>query len=104
MKVFDWLGFSFNTNPQGPSARKLSAFACICSSVLATCGIGYICFLISNPAYLFYAFCVWMICGLIYLGMVTIPQLLLALKTVKGDNTTDTKTEINTTTEIHETN
>lgn len=104
MKFLEGIGSSFDTSPGGKSARKLSAFACMGAGFLCTIGIFAICLIISKPAYMFYTFCVWMICGLIYLGMVTIPQLLMALKTVKGDNTTDTKTETNTTTETHETN
>jgi len=104
MKLLDKIGSSFDTTSQGPSARKLSAFACMGAAFLSTIGIGIICAVNKDPKFLFYTFCVWMICGLIYLGMVTIPQLLMALKTVKGDNTTDSKTEIKSTTETHETN
>lgn len=104
MKFLEEIGSSFDTSPGGKSARKLSAFACMGAAFLVTIGIGVICAVNKDPAFLFYTFCVWMICGLIYLGMVTIPQLLMALKTVKGDNTTDTTTEIKSTTETHETN
>lgn len=95
---------SFTADKDGASGRKLSAFQSIVMASILSLVMAYICEKKNLVDPLIWLVGIWLLAAAVFLGMVTIPQLLMALKTVKGDNTTDTKTEINTTTETHETN
>lgn len=94
---------SFDNSKDGPSSRKLSAFQCIVMGTICTLVIAGISIANLNCRWLFYCQCAWIIGAFVFHGLVTIPQLIEALKTYKGEGTT-TDTSISIKEEKHEAN
>lgn len=96
---------SFKNNQEGYSGRKLSAFDCIGMANIITFVACYICVKNKDAEPLKFFVVVYILGALVFLGMVTIPQLIMALKTIKGDNsTTIIEEEKSTETTIQQTN
>ncbi len=104
IKVIASILKSFTADKEGASGRKLSAFQSIVMASILSLILAHICNRKNLTEPLLWLVGLWLLGAAVFLGMVTFPQLLMALKTVKGDNTTDTTTEIKSTTETHETN
>lgn len=84
---------SFDTSNQGLSGRKLSAFNCFAMSNIISLIACKICYDAKDAQLLLWFVISYFVTGLICLGMVTIPQLLTALKTIKGSNSDEPKEE-----------
>lgn len=94
--MFKNLFNSFSNNPGGWSGRKLSAFVAVMVASYLTI------FLLAESDRL-HALYAWLTFALVCLGLVTIPELIKFLATVKGTNGASNVTEKTTVEETKET-
>lgn len=91
--MFTKLLGSLDNSKDGYSGRKLSAFQSVVMASLLSFGAFYICSVNKYIEPLIWLIGLWLLAAFVFLSIITIPQLLMALKTLKGDSTT---TEIKT--------
>jgi len=85
--ILENISKSLNTKSEGWSGRKLSALNCIIMANIISIVGCVICYKNKESIILLYFVIAWLVTAAVFLGMVTIPQLITALKTIKGEST-----------------